>query len=104
MRSATRNITMRNTASPVFPVGESTRRHVVCAISFSVTALISNQPQNQPPKKHKGTDSFENTFVLYVPFWWLYLSAAPPAVIELIFTSARFTMSSGSDAYCNSFA
>src|SRR5215813_14987797 len=33
--SATSNIRMRNTASPVFPVGESTRRQV----TFSTTAL-----------------------------------------------------------------
>jgi hypothetical protein len=40
MSNATSSIKMRNTASPVFPVGESARRHAECVTKLSAAALM----------------------------------------------------------------
>ena len=89
--SATSIIKMRNTASPVFPVGES-------------ADLISNLFSHEKAQKKQKAQREEKIFSCFLCFFVAHLRAVPLAVTELIFASARFTMSAGSGAYCKSFA
>src|SRR2546423_1697250 len=118
-RSALKKSTARKIVSPVLPVGESARRLLharkrapkleagegsdVCGLDIT----------KEGKRQKEGGGQFLFFLILLCPHLFFLLPFAfycaernglPPLVIELIFASARLTISAGSGAYCKALA